>query len=59
MYFGTNKQFTTISGFNRTFMELKCKRNNGMGKLIYSFNRTFMELKSPKGDNVDDETKLF
>ena len=31
--------------FNRTFMELKCKKCSFMLDLLISFNRTFMELK--------------
>ena len=35
-----------MAGFNRTFMELKFKKQRNGIKRFSSFNRTFMELKS-------------
>ena len=34
-----------ITGFNRTFMELKCPNSNLSSAIDIGFNRTFMELK--------------
>ena len=38
----------TMSGFNRTFMELKYTRVMTNNELVKCFNRTFMELKLRK-----------
>ena len=39
--------FSLISGFNRTFMELKLFWNSAIDLSLSGFNRTFMELKFP------------